>query len=56
MTLIRFVQRASILAGITFVGIAFLGSSATAQTDKFCVVASNGKTVVGRSKLLSGLV
>ncbi len=50
MTLIRFVQRASILAGITFAGIAFHGSSATAQTDKFCVVASNGKTACGTLK------
>jgi hypothetical protein len=41
MTLIRFVQRASILAGITFVGIAFLGNSATAQTEQVCVIASN---------------
>ena len=50
MTLIRFVQRASILAGITFTGIAFHGGSATAQTEKFCVVASNGKTVCGTLK------
>jgi hypothetical protein len=47
MSLIRFVQRASILAGITFAGIAFHGGSATAQTEKFCVVASNGKTACG---------
>ena len=48
MTLIRFVQRASILAGITFAGIAFHGGSATAQTAQFCVVASNGKTACGK--------
>ena len=47
MTLIRFAQRASILAGITFAGITFHGGSATAQTEKFCVVASNGKTACG---------
>jgi hypothetical protein len=52
MTLIRFVQRASILAGITFAGIAFHGGSATAQTEKFCVVASNGKTVCGTLKAI----
>ena len=50
MSLIRFVQRASILAGITFVGVAFHGSSATAQAEKFCVVASNGKTACGTLK------
>jgi hypothetical protein len=50
MTLIRFVQRASILAGITFAGVGFHGGSATAQTEKFCVVASNGKTVCGTLK------
>ena len=50
MTLIRFVQRASILAGITLSGIAFHGGSATAQLEKFCVVASNGKTACGTLK------
>jgi hypothetical protein len=50
MTLIRFVQRASILAGITFAGVAFHGGSATAQAEKFCVVASNGKTACGTLK------
>jgi hypothetical protein len=50
MTLIRFVQRASILAGITFAGIAFHGSSANAQAEKFCVVTSNGKTTCGTLK------
>jgi hypothetical protein len=50
MTLIRFVQRASILAGITFAGIAFHGGSATADTEKFCVIASNGKTACGTLK------
>ena len=50
MTLIRFVQRATILAGITFAGVAFHGGSATAQTEKFCVVASNGKTACGTLK------
>jgi hypothetical protein len=50
MTLIRFVQRASILAGITFAGIVFHGGSATADTEKFCVIASNGKTACGTLK------
>jgi hypothetical protein len=50
MTLIRFVQRAGILAGITLSGIAFHGGSATADTEKFCVIASNGKTVCGPLK------
>ena len=50
MNLIRFVQRASILAGITFAGIAFQDNSANAQAEKFCVIASNGKTVCGKLK------
>lgn len=50
MNLIRFVQRASILAGITFAGIAFQDNSANAQAEKFCVVASNGKTACGTLK------
>jgi hypothetical protein len=47
MTLIRFFQRASILAGITLAGIAFHGNPATADAEKFCVIASNGKTACG---------
>jgi hypothetical protein len=50
MTLIRFIQRASILAGITFAGVAFHSGSATADTEKFCVIASNGKTACGTLK------
>ena len=50
MTLIRFVQRASIVAGIILSGIAFHGGSATADTEKFCVIASNGKTACGTLK------
>jgi hypothetical protein len=52
MTLIRFVQRASILAGITFAGVVSHGSSTTAQAEKFCVVASNGKTACGTLKAI----
>ena len=52
MTLIRFVQRASILTGITFASIAFQNNSAIAQTEKFCVIASNGKTACGTLKAI----
>lgn len=50
MTLIRLVQRVSILAGMTFAGLPFHGNSAHADTPQFCVVASNGKTVCGTLK------
>jgi hypothetical protein len=50
MSLIRFVQRASILAGITFASFSVYGTSATADTPQFCVIAGNGKTACGTLK------
>jgi hypothetical protein len=49
MTLIRFVQRASILAGMTFAGLSLYSNPAhTADTPEFCIIASNGKTACGK--------
>jgi hypothetical protein len=50
MTLIRLVQRASILAGMTLAGLSVYGNPARADTPQFCVVASNGKTACGTLK------
>ncbi len=49
MTLIRLIQRASILAGMTFAGLSIPSISAHADTPKpqFCVIGSNGKTACG---------
>jgi hypothetical protein len=56
MTLIRLIQRASILAGITFASFSVYGSPAHADTQEFCVT-SNGKTTCGTLKTLeSGCV
>jgi hypothetical protein len=50
MTLIRLIQRASILAGMTFAILPVHGNPAQADTPQFCVVASNGKTACGTLK------
>jgi hypothetical protein len=50
MTLIRLIQRASILAGMTFAILPIYGNPAQADTPQFCVVASNGKTACGTLK------
>jgi hypothetical protein len=50
MTLIRLIQRASILAGMTFSILPIHGNPAQADTPQFCVVASNGKTACGTLK------
>ncbi|WP_310410600.1 hypothetical protein [Chamaesiphon sp. OTE_8_metabat_110] len=52
MTLIRLIQRASILAGMTFASLPFYSNIAHADTPtpQFCVIASNGKTVCGTLK------
>jgi hypothetical protein len=50
MTLIRLIQRASILAGMTFAILPVYGNPAQADTPQFCVVASNGKTACGTLK------
>jgi hypothetical protein len=52
MTLIRLIQRASILAGMTFAGLSVYGTPAHADTQQFCVIASNGKTVCGTLQLV----
>ncbi len=54
MTLIRLIQKASILAGITFAGLNIPGISAHADTPKlqFCVLGSNGKTACGVLKVV----
>lgn len=50
MTLIRLIQRASILAGMTFAVLPVHSNPAQADTPQFCVVASNGKTACGTLK------
>ncbi|WP_310482957.1 hypothetical protein [Chamaesiphon sp. VAR_48_metabat_403] len=50
MTLIRLIQRASILAGMTFASLSFHSNSAHADTPDFCVIGSNRKTVCGQSR------
>ncbi len=50
MTLIRLIQRASILAGMTFAILPVHNNPAQADTPQFCVVASNGKTACGTLK------
>jgi hypothetical protein len=52
MTLIRFVQRASILAGMTFAGLSIPSNPAHADDALACVIASNGKTVCGTLKVV----
>jgi hypothetical protein len=50
MTLIRLIQRASILAGMTFAILPIHNNPAQADTPQICVVASNGKTACGTLK------
>ena len=49
MTLLRLVQRASILAGMTFASLSIHSNPAHAEPE-FCIVASNGKTPCGKTK------
>jgi hypothetical protein len=49
MISIRLIQRASILAGMTFASFPFLSTPTHAEPD-FCIIASNGKTVCGKTK------
>ena len=49
MTLLRLVQRASILAGMTFASLSIHSNPAHAEPE-FCIVASNGKTLCGKTK------
>jgi hypothetical protein len=49
MTLIRLVQRASILTGMTFASLSLhINPAHTADTPEFCIIASNGKTACGK--------
>jgi hypothetical protein len=52
MTLIRLIQAASILAGVTVAGLSFHNNPVHADTPtpQFCVIASNGKTACGTLK------
>jgi hypothetical protein len=52
MTLIRFIQAASILAGMTVAGFSIQNNPVHADTPtpQFCVIASNGKTACGTLK------
>jgi hypothetical protein len=52
MTLIRLIQAASILAGVTVAGLSFQNNPVHADTPtpQFCVIASNGKTACGTLK------
>lgn len=47
MKLTRLVQKASILAGMTFTSLSIYSNPAQASTPQICIFASNGKTVCG---------
>ena len=47
MTLLRLIQTASILAGMTLASLAVNSNPAHADTAQFCVIANNGKTACG---------
>jgi hypothetical protein len=51
MTLIRLIQRASLLAGLTFVSLPFISKPVHADTPEFCVTTS-GKTTCGTIKTI----
>ena len=50
MTLLRLIQRASILAGMTLASLPVHSNPARAEITEFCIIASNGKTVCGKSR------
>jgi hypothetical protein len=50
MTLIRLIQRASILAGMTFASLPFHSNPARSEITEFCIIASNGKTLCGKPR------
>ena len=52
MTLLSLIQRASILAGMTFASLPFHSNPAHSDTPQFCVIASNGKTECGTLQLV----
>jgi hypothetical protein len=55
MTLIRLVQKASIVAGITFAGFSCYSNLAHADEAQFCATASNGQTACGQLKTIERL-
>jgi hypothetical protein len=55
MTLLRLVQRASILAGMILAGFSFHSDPSHADDGQFCVTASNGKTACGKIKIIERL-
>ena len=50
MTIIRLIQRASILTGMTLASLAVHSNPAHADDPQFCIVASNGKTLCGQTR------
>ncbi len=50
MTLIHLVQRASILAGMTFASLSLHSTSVRADSPQICVITNNKKTVCGTLK------
>ncbi|WP_295615336.1 hypothetical protein, partial [Chamaesiphon sp. GL140_3_metabinner_50] len=50
MTLIRLIQKASIVAGMTFASLSFHSNPVQAEITEFCIIASNGKTVCGKPR------
>ena len=54
MTLLRLVQRASILAGMTFASLSVHSNPAHAQLQA-CIITSNDKTVCGQSREIERL-
>jgi hypothetical protein len=52
MTLIRLIQRASILAGMTLAGLSVHSNPVRAEDALACVIANNGKTVCGTLKVV----
>ena len=52
MTLLRLIQRASILAGMTLASLSIHSNPARADTPQVCVIASNGKTACGTLQLV----
>lgn len=50
MTLIRLIQRAIILSGLTFAGLPVYGNPVRTDMSDFCIITSNGKTACGKPK------
>jgi hypothetical protein len=50
MTLIRLIQRASLVVGLGFASLPFQSRPVHADTAEFCVTAGNGKTACGTLK------